>query len=55
MPKSKISSGVISEPPPTPVIPTRKPTQNPEIEYSRSTEPIIAGDFPRYRACEQLR
>ena len=29
-PKSRISSGVISEPPPTPVRPTSAPTQKPE-------------------------
>src|ERR1700726_493954 len=34
MPNSNISSGVISDPPPTPVIPTSAPTQNPESVYS---------------------
>jgi len=29
MPNSRISNGVISEPPPTPVTPTRNPTQRP--------------------------
>ena len=29
-PNSKVSSGVISEPPPTPVMPTSKPTAKPE-------------------------
>src|SRR6266700_2054893 len=40
MPNSMISSGVISEPPPTPVMPTRNPTPNPEIEYSGSIKCI---------------
>ena len=30
IPNNRISSGVISEPPPTPVMPTRKPTPKPE-------------------------
>jgi hypothetical protein len=29
-PNSKISNGVINEPPPTPVMPTSKPTQKPD-------------------------
>jgi hypothetical protein len=32
MPNSRMSSGVISEPPPTPVIPTSTPTTKPESE-----------------------
>jgi hypothetical protein len=30
MPNSRINNGVISEPPPTPVIPTSRPTPNPD-------------------------
>jgi hypothetical protein len=30
-PNSKMSSGVINEPPPTPVMPTNTPTQKPDI------------------------
>jgi hypothetical protein len=30
MPNNRINSGVISDPPRTPVIPTSAPTQNPE-------------------------
>ena len=35
-PNSRISSGVINEPPPIPVIPTSRPTQKPDSEYSGS-------------------
>ncbi len=30
MPNSRINNGVISEPPPTPVMPTKRPTPKPE-------------------------
>jgi hypothetical protein len=30
MPNSRTSSGVISDPPPTPVMPTNAPTQKPD-------------------------
>jgi hypothetical protein len=50
-----ISSGVISEPPPTPVIPTNRLMQNPEIEKIKSTERSIAGDVPEDRSCESVR
>jgi hypothetical protein len=36
MPKPKMSSGVIKEPPPTPVRPTTKPTKKPERINARS-------------------
>src|SRR4051812_32697722 len=36
MPKSRISSGVISEPPPTPVNPTMAPTTKPDRLYKGS-------------------
>src|SRR5258708_9787428 len=36
MPNKRISSGVISEPPPTPVMPTRRPTPKPEATYRGS-------------------
>ena len=35
--KNNTSNGVISEPPPTPVKPTRVPTTKPETIYSKST------------------
>ena len=35
MPNSSTSSGVISEPPPVPVWPTRRPTRKPDREISR--------------------
>ena len=34
MPNSKTRIGVISDPPPTPVCPTSRPTTNPDREYS---------------------
>src|SRR6202022_1400341 len=37
MPNNRINSGVISEPPPTPVIPTRRPTPKPEATGGGST------------------
>jgi hypothetical protein len=36
-PKTKISIGVISEPPPIPVIPTRIPTPSPNATRAKST------------------
>src|SRR5215471_9025253 len=36
MPNSRINSGVISDPPPIPVMPIRKPTPKPETEYRGS-------------------
>ena len=33
IPKSRTRAGVISEPPPTPVNPTMKPTQAPRMTY----------------------
>jgi hypothetical protein len=33
-PNNRISSGVMSDPPPTPVIPTSRPPTNPQTEYS---------------------
>jgi hypothetical protein len=36
MPNNRMSNGVMSEPPPTPVIPTNRPPTNPQIEYSGS-------------------
>ncbi len=38
-PKRRISAGAISEPPPTPVIPTIRPTSNPATACSRSIRP----------------
>ena len=35
-PKKNISTGVINEPPPTPVIPTISPTKKPEAVYRKS-------------------
>src|SRR5215471_21612257 len=43
MPNSKINNGVMSDPPPMPVMPTRRPTPKPESEYSGS---IIYGYRP---------
>jgi hypothetical protein len=40
IPNSRIRSGVMSEPPPTPVMPTRRPTPNPDSEYSGSITSI---------------
>lgn len=37
IPNTNTRIGVISEPPPTPVSPTRKPTKNPEKVYAKST------------------
>jgi hypothetical protein len=39
-PKIRIRSGAISDPPPTPVTPTRRPTRNPESAWAKS---IAAG------------
>src|SRR5262245_22564912 len=36
MPKTMMSSGVMSEPPPMPVVPTRKPTPRPKTTIRRS-------------------
>jgi hypothetical protein len=36
-PNSKMSIGVMSDPPPIPVIPTRTPTKNPDSTYKGST------------------
>ena len=33
-PNNRIISGVMSDPPPTPVIPTSRPPTNPQIEYN---------------------
>jgi hypothetical protein len=38
MPNRRIRTGVIKDPPPTPVIPTRNPTANPEMEYNGLSE-----------------
>jgi len=35
-PNNRMSSGVMSDPPPTPVIPTNRPPTNPQTEYSGS-------------------
>ena len=35
MPKTRIRSGVIIDPPPTPVCPTSRPTSSPQSEYQR--------------------
>ena len=37
MPNTNISNGVINDPPPTPVCPTRRPTSRPETAKRRST------------------
>src|SRR6266536_4947161 len=36
IPNKRMSSGVMSDPPPTPVIPTNRPPKNPHTEYSGS-------------------
>ena len=38
MPNKNTKSGVMSEPPPTPVKPTRKPTTKPESVYAQSIQ-----------------
>src|SRR3954469_7428263 len=45
-PNSRINNGVISEPPPTPVIPTSRPTPKPEATYRGSIT-----DTDRTSAC----
>ena len=36
-----ISSGVINEPPPTPVMPTTRPTKAPEMMYNRKSSNVF--------------
>src|SRR5215210_941285 len=46
-PKTRISIGVISDPPPMPVMPTRIPTPRPKATRAKSTCRSLDGDPPR--------